>query len=325
MKEGKLNGSITATMTSTTLKPLYNTKLGSFFVGDSVKILDDLQFESYIGKVNLIFTSPPFPLVRKKKYGNFNGQVYIEWLASFGPIFKELLAKDGSLVIEMGNSWEFQSPTMTLTPILSLMELMKRNDFYLCQEFIWNNPSKLPSPVQWVNVERIRVKDAFTRIWWLSKSPNPKADNRRVLRKYSLSMEKLLETKKYTAGKRPSEHNIGKKSFLTNNNGSIPSNVLSIANTSSTDHYQNYCRTKGIRLNPSRMPLKLAKFFINFLTEKDDLVLDPFAGSNVTGYVAEKNERRWISIELDEKCANSSKYRFDSFRKQNPIIQGGKA
>lgn len=306
------------------LQPLYNTKFGTCYVGDSSTILEDLHFASLLGKINLIFTSPPFPLARKKKYGNLNGQAYIEWLGAFGPIFKDLLAEDGSLVIEIGNSWKPSYPTMTLTPILSLMELMKRGGFNLCQEFIWHNPSKLPTPAQWVNVERIRVKDAFTRIWWLSNSPRPKADNRKVLRKYSSSMQQLLETKKYNAGERPSQHKIGRKSFLANNNGSIPSNVLSIANTVSRDPYLDYCRKRNIRINPSRMPLKLAKFFIQLLTDKNDLVLDPFAGSNVTGYVAEKNERRWIGIEMDKDFANSSKYRFEIFRRKEPNVLGGK-
>jgi len=306
------------------MQQLYSTKLGTLYRGNSKTILEDTHFASLKGKINLIFTSPPFPLARKKVYGNLNGQAYIEWLASFGPIFRELLAPDGSVIIELGNAWEPSYPTMSLIPIQSLIELKKRGSFYLCQEFIWNNPSKLPSPAQWVNVERIRVKDAFTRFWWLSSTPNPKADNRRILRKYSSSMKRLLSKKDYNPGRRPSEHKIGEKSFLTDNTGSIPSNVLSIPNTVSRDSYLTYCRKKGIKPHPSRMPLKLAKFFIQFLTDKNDIVLDPFAGSNVTGYVAEKCERRWISIEKDEIFASSSKYRFENFwKKERSSKEGG--
>jgi DNA modification methylase len=306
------------------IKPLYITKLGTLYNGDSAKLLSKPQFKELKGKVNLIFTSPPFPLARKKKYGNLNGEAYIEWLASYGSIFQKLLTEDGSLVIELGNAWKPGHPVMSLTPIKSLMELKERGNFELCQEFIWYNPSKLPSPAQWVNVERIRVKDAFTRFWWLSKTSRPRADNRRVLKKYSSSMKLLLKKKEYNFGKRPSEHNIGERSFLTNNNGSIPANVLSIPNTVSRSYYLDYCRQKEITPNPSRMPTKVAKFFIEFLTEKGDLVLDPFAGSNVTGYVAEKCERRWISIEIDKNCANSSKYRFDVFRKREQHSKGGR-
>jgi len=294
------------------MRPLYSTKRGILYNGDSANILKEKCFYGFRHKINLIFTSPPFPLNRSKAYGNLNGQDYIEWLSGFGPIFEELLAPDGSLVIELGNAWQIGSPTISLTSIQSLIELKKKGNFHLCQEFIWNNTSKLPSPAQWVNVERIRVKDAFTRLWWLSSKPRPKADNRRVLNEYSSSMKRLLKRKLYNSGNRPSEHKIGKQSFLKDNRGAIPSNVLSIPNTVSKDPYLTYCKEKGIKLNPSRMPLELAKFFILFLTDESDIVLDPFAGSNVTGYVAEICGRRWISVEIDEIYANSSRSRFNN-------------
>ena len=289
----------------------YNTKLGSSFIGDSEEILKEKQFENLAHKINLIFTSPPFPLNRKKSYGNLNGDYYIEWLSRFGSTFNELLAPDGSLVIELGNSWEQGRPTMSLTPIEALIELKRAGKFHLCQEFIWHNPTKLPSPAQWVNVHRIRVKDAFTRLWWLSTTPYPKANNRSILREYSPSMKELLKTKKYNSGKRPSQHRIGANSFLTDNNGAIPSSVLSIPNTSAIDPYLDFCRKQKIPRHPSRMPPDLAKFFILFLTDKEDIILDPFAGSNITGFVAETYGRRWISIEKNEVYACSAISRFD--------------
>jgi DNA modification methylase len=53
----------------------------------------------------------------------------------------------------------------------------------------------------------------------------------------------------------------------------------------------------------------LANFFVQFLTERGDLVLDPFAGSNTTGFVSEINERRWLSIEQDLTYAAQSRIR----------------
>ncbi len=143
------------------------------------------------------------------------------------------------------------------------------------------------------------------------------------LKPYSESMNKLLETGKYNAGKRPSQNTIGEKSFNKNNNGAIPPNVISgdhagnvsnllkIANTKSTTKYRKYCAENGIDLHPARMPTELAEFFIKFLTEEGDMVLDPFAGSNTTGYVAEKFQRQWVSIERDAKFAKGSIGRFD--------------
>ena len=291
---------------------VYKTSLGALYVGDSGTILETDVGKTLKNKVNLIFTSPPFPLNRRKSYGNKIGTDYKEWLSSFAPIFRDLLTPDGSIVIELGNAWETGLPVMSTLSIEALLTLKEKGNFYLCEEFIWFNPSRLPSPAEWVNVRRIRVKDAFTRLWWLSTTPHPKANNRRVLQEYSDSMKKLLKKQKYNSGRRPSEHLIGDKSFLKDNNGAIPSNVLQIANTSSKDPYLDYCKEHNIQFHPARMPPAIAEFFIKFLTEEEDIVFDPFAGSNTTGWIAERFGREWISIELNREYAEASRARFES-------------
>jgi DNA modification methylase len=292
------------------LNVAYQTAYGRMLHGLSDDILKSGALERFEGKVNLVFTSPPFPLNRKKRYGNKTGDEYIEWLSAYGPLLKKMLTPDGSVVMEVGNSWEQGSPVMSTLPIRSLLRFQEDNELYLCQEFVWQNPAKLPSPAQWVNVDRVRVKDSFTKIWWMSASPKPKADNRRVLQEYSKSMKDLLKSGKYNAGKRPSEHNIGEQSFLFDNGGAIPGSVLTFANTQANDEYQVYCRDQDIELHPARMPIELAGFFINFLTDPGDLVLDPFGGSNTTGAAAERLDRFWISIEAEEKYIQGSMGRF---------------
>jgi site-specific DNA-methyltransferase (cytosine-N4-specific) len=163
----------------------------------------------------------------------------------------------------------------------------------------------------------------------MSNSDYPKADNKKVLRPYSKSMKKLLEADKYNAGKRPSGHVISEKSFLTNNQGSIPHNIFeleqidnnrelrlphsmfSIANTKSNDFFTKTCKKRKIIPHPARMPLELASFFIEFLTEEGDIVLDPFGGSNTTGFSAEKLKRKWISIDTNKDYGLQSMIRFE--------------
>lgn len=278
-------------------------------VGTAEQVLLSRALRKYRGKIQLIFTSPPFPLNRKKRYGNFRGEEYKEWLASFAPVFREFLKPAGSIVMELGNAWEPGRPVMSTLALEALLAFLKKGQFHLCQQFICYNPARLPSPAQWVNVERIRVKDAYTHVWWMSPSQRPNADNRRVLKNYSPSMLRLLNSGKYNAGKRPSEHNIGEKSFLRNNNGAIPPNVLTFSNTVASDEYQEYCRKRRLRVHPSRMPTGLAEFFVKFLTAPRNLVLDPFAGSNTTGAVAERLKRRWISIEPRQEYVIGSRGR----------------
>jgi site-specific DNA-methyltransferase (cytosine-N4-specific) len=291
----------------------YKTKYGSYYNGDVEALLKSENLEVLKNKINLIFTSPPFPLNRKKKYGNLQGSEYSDWFSNLAPLFKDYLVDDGSIVIEMGNSWEPGEPVMSTLALRSLLSFLDKGGFHLCQQFIWYNTAKLPSPAQWVTVERIRVKDSFTHIWWMSKTPFPKANNKNVLIEYSQSMKKLLKTNKYNAGKRPSEHVIGDKSFLKNNNGAIPSNVLISANTNSNTRYLKHCRKIKLAPHPARMPIEIPNFFINFLTSPGDMIMDPFAGSNTTGQSAEELNRNWISIETDNNYIRGSKGRFKKF------------
>ncbi|MGG3957435.1 site-specific DNA-methyltransferase [Bhargavaea massiliensis] len=312
-------------------KLLYQTNLGKYYISKIEDFLISDEGKKLKGKVQLILTSPPFPLNKKKKYGNFQGEEYKKWFINLAEHFADLLREDGSIVIEMGNSWEPKRPIYSTLHMESLLGFLKNEkaDLKLCQEFICYNPSRLPTPAQWVTVERIRTVDSFTRIWWMAKTERPKADNRKVLRPYSHSMKKLLESKKYNSGKRPSEHKIGEKSFLNNNGGSImpnvieiepidttrnrrvPENVFSIANTNSNDFYLKTCRERGISPHPARMPLELAQFFVEFLTDEGDIIFDPFGGSNTTGFIAEKLNRKWITTEVLEEYGNQSFIRFE--------------
>lgn len=292
------------------MKISYKTKNGIFYNGKLEKVLSSKKFEKYKGKVNLIFFSPPFPLNRKKKYGNLQGEEYADWLADIGLLLKEYLVDDGSIVIELGNSWEQSRPVMSTLALRSLLGFLDKGNYSLCQQFIWYNKAKLPSPAEWVTKKRIRVKDSYTSIWWMSKTDYPKANNKNILQEYSPSMKRLLEKQSYNSGKRPSEHVISEKSFLTNNSGSIPSNVLMSSNTESNSKYLNYCKSKGIVPHPARMPLELPEFFIKFLTEEGDLVLDPFGGSNTTGEAAESLNRNWLSIEINKDYIDGSIGRF---------------
>lgn len=292
------------------LRPAYATARGAIYLRTIEEFLESPNGRELRGKVQLIFTSPPFPLNTKKKYGNLQGEKYLEWLSDLAPKLKMLLKPDGSLVMEVGNSWEPGSPVMSTLALKALLRFQEKGDLHLCEQFIYYNPARLPSPVQWVNIERIRVKDSFTHIWWMSPTERPKADNRRVLKPYSKSMTKLLSSGKYNAGVRPSEHRIGKTSFLRDNKGAIPSNVLTFSNTVSQDGYLDYCRRLTIRPHPARMPRAVPEFFIRLLTLPRNLVFDPFAGSNTTGAAAERLKRRWVSVEALANYVKTSRGRF---------------
>jgi site-specific DNA-methyltransferase (cytosine-N4-specific) len=283
----------------------HSTKLGSIYLGDSLHLLHTRVEEQ---SVDLIVTSPPFGLVRKKDYGNADAHEYIEWFRPFAAAFKRVLKRNGSLVIDIGGAWKPRLPTRSLYHFKLLITLCEDFGFHLAQEFYWWNPSRLPTPAEWVTVRRIRVKDAIDCVWWLSPTPWPRACNRRVLQPYSPSMKELLRSG-YRAKRRPSGHDISDK-FTIDNGAAIPPNLIALANTESNSFYLRYCRDRGIKPHPARYPAELPEFFIRMLTDPDDLVVDPFAGSCVTGEVCERLERRWICGEISEEYLEGALGRF---------------
>lgn len=325
-------------------KPYYRTNLGAAYLGNSLELMLELPDES----VDLICTSPPFALVRKKEYGNVDAHEYVEWFKNFATQFYRILKPKGSLVIDIGGTWHKGIPVRSLYHFELVIELCKPKSkgglgFYLAQELFWYNPAKLPTPAEWVTVRRERVKDAVNTVWWLSKDPHPKANNKRILRPYSDAMKNLLKNG-YEAKLRPSGHDISTK-FQNDRGGAIPPNiiidseygssqligkpvlgefnwilendmaqpvnVISASNTASNDYYQKRCKEEGIKPHPARFPQALPEFLIGLCTEPGDLVLDPFAGSNTTGRVAETLDRHWLAFELDETYIQTSQFRFE--------------
>ena len=282
---------------------VHQTSFGEIVHGDSLDALATYEDES----VDLIMTSPPFGLVRKKEYGNVAPSEYLDWFRPFAKQFHRVLKPSGSLVIDIGGTWNKGFPTRSLYHFKLLVMLCEEFGFHLAQDFFWWNPSKLPTPAEWVTVRRVRVKDAVNTVWWLSKTPWPKASNRRVLQPYSASMQELLDNG-FTPKKRPSGHDLGDS--FRDNGAAIPPNLIAIPNTESNSFYLRYCAEHGLKPHPARFPAELPEYFVRMLTEPGDLVVDPFAGSCVTGEVCERTERRWACIEIMHEYCEAALGRF---------------
>lgn len=292
---------------STETRPFYTTPKGKAYLVDSIEFLKTIETSS----IDLILTSPPFALRRKKEYGNEDEFRYVDWFLSFAPDIFRILRDRGSFVLDLGGAYLPGHPVRSVYQFDLLVRLVREVGFFLAQEFYHYNPSRLPAPAEWVNIRRIRVKDSVNVVWWLSKTTNPKANNRNVLKPYSDSMKVLLK-KGYKAKLRPSGHDISNK-FSKNNGGAIPPNLISLANTESNSKYLKLCRENSIKPHPARFPSDFPEFFIKFLTDEGDLVYDPFAGSNTCGKVAEDLNRNWLASEKVEEYLEGSKFRFDEF------------
>lgn len=286
-------------------EPIYKTSFGALFCADSLEFMGRLPKDS----IDLVVTSPPYALHFKKEYGNANQQDYINWLLPFAREIKRIIKPTGSFVLNLGGAWQPGLPIRSLYLYRTLLALVDDIKFDLAQEFFWFNPAKMPAPAEWVNVRRIRVKDSVEYIFWLVKDPMANADNRKVLQPYSEDMKRLIKRGvKQTI--RPSGHVIN-GTFASDQGGSIPSNLIQCGNNESNSAYIKNSKRSGNKVHPARFPAELPRFFIEFLTKPGDLVFDPFAGSNTTGYVAESLKRKWMGVEIRSDYAEESRLRFE--------------
>jgi DNA modification methylase len=301
--------------------PYYTTAHGAAYLGDSLSLLSKLPDNT----INAVVTSPPYALHFKKAYGNASKSDYVDWFLPFARNIFRVLRDDGSFILNIGGSYNAGAPTRSLYHFKLLVALVEEVGFHLAQECFWYNPAKMPVPAEWVNVRRIRVKDSVEYVFWLSKTAWPKANNRAVLKPYSPDMERLIR-RGVRATTRPSGHAI-KASFSNGDpGGAIPSNVvestdadsaavpddmLRFGNNAANDQYTMKCKAAGLKIHPARFPAALPEFFLKLTTEPGDVVVDPFAGSNTTGAVAERLLRRWLAFDQVEEYLAASKFRFE--------------
>lgn len=289
----------------------YETNFGQCICGDSLNLMGQLEDAS----INLVITSPPFALQRKKAYGNEEQETYVDWLCEFGELVYKKLRDDGSFVIDIGGAYEKGEPSYSLYQFKTLIKLCDEIGFKLAQPFYWHNSSALPAPIEWVNKRKLRAKTSVNTIWWLCKNPRQcKANVTKVLMPYSSRMQRLINNPddyiKGNSVERPSGHVLKKSSWSKDNGGAIPSNMLQFPNSESNSQYLRYCKSLKIKGHPARFPMALPEFFVKFLTDEGDLVVDIFGGSNTTGITAEKLLRKWKSFELSKEYVANSVFRF---------------
>ena len=306
-------------------RPYFASRRGAAYLGDSLETLRGLPS----GSVNLVVTSPPYALHFKKAYGNEHKDRYVEWFLPFANEIRRILTDDGSFVLNIGGSYNQGSPTRSIYHFKLMIALVEEIGFHLAQECFWYNPAKMPVPAEWVTVRRIRVRDSVEYVWWFSKTPHPKASNLNVLKEYSEDMIRLHRNG-VRGTVRPSGHVIRDSFDKIDAGGSIPPNVteaafdfpesmMKMGNNAANDVYTRRCKEEGIKIHPARFPALLPKFFIKLLTDPDDLILDPFAGSLTAGAVAEQLERRWLAGEAVEEYLKAGAFRFEELAR-NPSL-----
>lgn len=295
---------------------VFTTSLGTALLAEAESAIALIANKS----VDLILTSPPYPLTTKKTYGNFKPDAHIDWLSSLAAGWKEKLTDTGSLILNLADVFTPGAPAISLYQERLLIRLCDELGYTLAQKFYWENSSKMPGPAEWVCVRRIRVTPSIEQVYWLTNNPiAAKANNRQILRSYSQSMQDRIAHggENNQRHKRPSGHLLKPGAFAIDNGGSIPHNLIIAANTESNSLYQTRCRQEGLPIHPARFPKALPTFFIQFLTEPGNLVFDPLAGSATTAEAAEALGRRWIINERSLTYLQGAALRFEG----NPHLE----
>jgi site-specific DNA-methyltransferase (cytosine-N4-specific) len=212
---------------------------------------------------------------------------------------RPLLVNNGSMVINLGDVYNSGSPTISTYQEEFVVNLVKTG-WNFCGRQTWHNPTK-PKTTPYVTKTRERLAIGTENLFWFSPSERPKADNRRVLVPYSdMFLEKLARGGEFRPGcqngARQSSHGLR---YRTNNGGAIPQNIIVQMHESSNSPYIRHCKRQGLPFHPARMPVRLARFWVEFTTDPGDMVFDPFGGSLNTAAACQELGRRFVT---SEKC-----------------------
>lgn len=242
--------------------------------------------------VDLLLTSPPFPLLNPKAYGNERPEQWVDWMLRLIEQWRGLLSPNGSLMLQMSACWKRGMPAQELHIPRLLVKLEDELGLHLLQQLHWYNPTRLPAPLNWVGKERKRVTSAVDPIIWVSPNPAAYGNNQNVLRPYTAGGRRAIKNPRLTP--RPGGFDFGPTSFQ-DRGGSIPQDLITATPTGKEEvRYRRAMRAHGLDAHPAIMPGKVARFCILLATEPGDLVYDPLVGSGTSFVEALKAGRRAI-------------------------------
>jgi DNA modification methylase len=265
--------------------------------------------------VDLICTSPPYPLFGKPKpYQLREDRDTTRWVSAMLRLFegwRELLTPTGSIMLNLGPVWNPGEPSQSLYMERLLIALEDSLGVKLLQRLDWHSPTKLPSPLEWCGIRRIRVKPSIEPIFWLSPYPNEAfGDNRSVLKPYSKSARRAIAHPEDGSRRRASGYKFGPGSFR-DQGGAIPPSLI-VAAPSPSDVYRRAERARGRVAHPASMPDPVAEFCVKLASRPGNLIYDPYAGKATTALAAERLGRRWIANERSRYYIESGRINFEA-------------
>ena len=290
----------------------YATDLGVALWGACETVFANSMADNMI---SLVLTSPPYPLKRPRDYGNVAVHEYVDWLCTaIEPLLKNL-KRGASICLNLGNDI-FVSGSPARSTYLERLVIAFEDRLGLSKMDMipWVNPCKPPGPMQWASRTRQQLNVGWEPIYWFTNDPQHcTSNNQRVLEPHSEAHRAFVQK---GGDKRPRVNSDGAYyikdgAYSLPTAGKIPKNVIQMPhNCADQRQYKQAARSFGLKAHGAAFPLSLAEKLIKFLTAEDELVVDPFAGSNTTGKAAENLGRRWIASEIVYDYVVGSALRF---------------
>jgi DNA modification methylase len=289
-------------------KALQGVKLVAFSTDLGIAVWARSQdlFGPYTEPTALCYTSLPYPLRQARAYGHPGDargeEHYVDFVCELlEPIVRNLV-RGGSIVINVSNDiFLKQSPARSLYIERLILALHDRLGLSLMDREPWINYSKPPAPTYWACVKRVHLTTAYEPIYWFCNDPlSARADNRRVLQPHTDRHQRLMESggAHRAAVYGDGAYRLRHDSFGRITEGKIPRNVIERGHRCpDTIAYRKHAIGLGLPLHGAMQPTSIADFYIRFLTEPGDLVVDTCGGTVKTGLAAERAGRRWMVAE----------------------------
>lgn len=243
--------------------PFFKTESCLLYNADCLKALGHLP----PSLIDLTVTSPPYNIGKAYEKA-LPLESYLDWCAAWTTEVHRVTKPEGALILNLG--YLAIPGRAKAVPIPYL--LWDRIPFYLLQEVVWHYGAGVST--------RLMLSPRNEKFLWYVKDPDA----------YTFNLDDIRDKNvKY-----PRQFKNGR--LKVNPNGKNPTDVWLFPKVTSGQNRSSAERTP----HPAQFPEAVVERFIKGMSNKGDLVLDPFLGSGTTAAVALREGRRVVGFEVDE-------------------------
>lgn len=256
---------------------------------------EDAASEIPRSSVQLVFTSPIYPIQSARAYGGIKPAAWVDWMTRLTRLWADLLTDDGIIAVNVADTHIPGMPAISSYLYRYFLSCIDDIGLYEQPPLFWVNPSKMGN-IQWTATERRNPKAAVEYIRYFSTSPFPRRTVDQVLVPRKVTGARAAKDADRPREVRPSGHNITAARFYGGGDA-IPNNVIICGGAPGTDRYARRCKAAGLPVHPARFPRDLAARVILECTDEGQTVYDPMGGSGTTAEVALDLRRTVITSE----------------------------